>query len=123
VVFEVESALNTDNYRLPPFLIQPYVENAIVHGLLNKTEKGLLKLHFFTLAHETLVCKVEDNGIGREAAAALQQVKPKAQASVSTTLTNQRVVLLNQLGHDIRINIEDPLKNTGTIVTIQLNNV
>lgn len=122
-VFEVESALNTDNYRLPPFLIQPYVENAIVHGLLNKTEKGLLRLHFFTLAHETLVCRVEDDGIGREAAAALQQAKSKTQVSVSTALTAQRVALLNQLGYDIRITVEDTFKNTGTMVTIQLNNV
>lgn len=125
--FEVEinldGALNTDNFRLPPFLIQPFVENAIVHGLLNKVEKGHLKLHFFALSAETLVCKVEDDGIGRAAAQALQLHKAKIQSSVSTTLTQQRVLLLNQLGYYIDIKIEDALKNTGTVVTIQLNNV
>lgn len=123
VEFNLDGALNTDNFRLPPFLIQPFVENAIVHGLLNKVEKGHLKLHFFTLSAETLVCKVEDDGIGRAAAQALQLHKPKTQSSVSTTLTQQRILLLNQLGYHIEIKIEDSLKNTGTIVTIQLNNV
>ena len=119
----LDGVLNTDNFRLPPFLIQPFVENAIVHGLLNKVEKGHLKLHFFTLSTETLICKVEDDGIGRAAAQALQLHKPKIQSSVSTTLTEQRVLLLNQLGYHIEIKIENTLKNTGTIVTIQLNNV
>jgi hypothetical protein len=119
----LDGSLNTDNFRLPPFLIQPFVENAIVHGLLNKVEKGHLKLHFFVLSAETLVCKIEDDGIGRTAAQALQLHKAKIQSSVSTTLTQQRVLLLNQLGYHIDIKIEDALKNTGTVVTIQLNNV
>ncbi|MFN3379105.1 MAG: histidine kinase [Runella zeae] len=121
--FEIEGSLNTDNYRLPPFLIQPYVENAIVHGLLNSTQVGLLKLHFFTLPDETLVCKVEDNGIGRKAAAEFQKFKTQSKSSVSTTLTAQRAKLLNQLGYHIEINVEDAIKTTGTIVTIQINHV
>lgn len=121
--FEIEGSVNTDNYRLPPFLIQPYVENAIVHGLLNSSKLGMLKVNFFTLPDETIVCKVEDNGIGRQAAAELQKIKPQQKNSVSTTLTMQRAHLLNLLGYQIEIHTEDAVKNSGTIVTIRINHV
>lgn len=120
-VLDIKTSLHPANHRLPPFLIQPFVENAIVHGLLHKPDKGTLQIHFWTLADETLVCKVEDNGIGREAAAQLQPDKPHR--SVSTSLTQTRLELLNQLGYQIEIKIEDSPKNAGTIVTIQMGYV
>ncbi len=120
-VLDIKTSLHPANHRLPPFLIQPFVENAIVHGLLHKPDKGTLQIHFWTLADETLVCKVEDNGIGREAAAQLQPDKPHR--SVSTSLTQTRLELLNQLGYHIEIKIEDSPKNAGTIVTIQMGYV
>lgn len=109
------------NLRLPPFLIQPFVENAIVHGLLHKPDKGTLQVLFWTLPDETLVCQVIDDGIGREAAA---QITPQKQhQSVSTNLTQTRTELLNQLGYKIDIAIQDHQKNSGTMVTIQIGYV
>ncbi len=120
-VLELKTSLHPANHRLPPFLIQPFVENAIVHGLLHKSEKGTLQIHFWTLTDETLVCKVEDDGIGREAAAQLQP--DKQHQSVSTSLTQTRMELLNQLGYKIEIIVEDLQKTTGTVVTIQIGYV
>jgi ligand-binding sensor domain-containing protein len=120
---EVESSLNAENHRLPPFLIQPFVENAIIHGLLHKSDKGMLKINFWMLPDETLVCKIEDDGIGREASAMLHLQNGKDYTSVSTSLTEQRKELLNQLGYQIEITIQDQQKNTGTVVTIQIGYV
>ncbi|MFN8357122.1 MAG: histidine kinase [Spirosomataceae bacterium] len=117
----IDTTLNLEHYRLPPFLIQPFVENAIVHGLLNRSEKGQLNIQFWSLPEETLVCKVEDNGIGIAAAQALQLTRIRTNSSVSTTLIQQRVKLLNQLGYQIQIDTQNAQNSSGTVVTIQIN--
>ncbi len=65
---ECEPGIDQDEYKLPTLLIQPFVENAIWHGLLHKEGKRRLHIRFETDTEENLVCTVEDNGIGREAA-------------------------------------------------------
>lgn len=65
---ECEPGIDQDEYKLPTLLIQPFVENAIWHGLLHKEGQRRLHIRFETDAEENLVCTVEDNGIGREAA-------------------------------------------------------
>jgi len=76
-VLDIQSSLNTDDYRLPPFLIQPFVENAIVHGLHHLTTKGTLRVQFLGLPHEVLLCQIEDDGIGREASRRILNLDPK----------------------------------------------
>ncbi|MBK9012777.1 MAG: histidine kinase [Saprospiraceae bacterium] len=65
---ECEPGIDQDEYKLPTLLIQPFVENAIWHGLLHKEGQRRLHIRFETDTEENLVCTVEDNGIGREAA-------------------------------------------------------
>jgi sensor histidine kinase YesM len=76
-VLDIQSSLNTDDYRLPPFLIQPFIENAIVHGLHHLTTKGNLRVQFLGLPHEVLLCQIEDDGIGREASRRILNLDPK----------------------------------------------
>jgi LytS/YehU family sensor histidine kinase len=61
--------LDTDDYQVPPLLIQPFVENAIWHGLMHKEGARRLHIGFDTDADDRLRCTIEDNGIGRNAAA------------------------------------------------------
>jgi len=73
--FSIETmGLDTDEYLVPPFLIQPLAENAIKHGLrhLNNGEKGQLLIQWY-LSNEQLICKITDNGIGRRKAAKIRQ--------------------------------------------------
>ncbi|MPR34335.1 sensor histidine kinase [Salmonirosea aquatica] len=117
-VLDVPATLDTDDYKLPPFLIQPFVENAIKHGLHHRTERGLLRVEFRGKADEVLLCRIEDNGIGRVAARQIQQQMPKDHDSVSTELLKQRITLLNQLGYAIYFEITDLPQ--GTLVEIRV---
>ena len=119
-VLDIQSSLNTDDYRLPPFLIQPFVENAIVHGLHHLTTKGTLRVQFLGLPHEVLLCQIEDDGVGREVSRRLENLDPKEYTSVSTNLSQKRAELLNQMGYAIDIKVEDRLQGSGTVVTIQI---
>ena len=62
---------NIDDIMLPPLLIQPFIENSLLHGLLHKEENKILKISF-TLDPDFLTCVIEDNGIGREKAKAIK---------------------------------------------------
>ncbi len=119
-VLDVQSSLRLEDHRIPPFLIQPFVENAIGHGLKHRPDKGTLRVQFLALADEVLVCQIEDDGIGREASRLMQRRKPKEFKSVSTDLSQQRAALLNQLGYAISIKTEDRVVGTGTLVTVQI---
>lgn len=125
--FEVEKSLDTENLYIPSMLIQPYVENAIKHGLMHK--KGLKKLFIRFFKQENfLVCEVEDNGIGRAKSAEIQKQNPKVYQSKAMSLTADRVDLINSSRTgNLKLNIID-LKNdnnepTGTkvIIHVQLN--
>lgn len=60
--------IDTEEIKVPVMLIQPFVENAIWHGLLHKKGNRYLKIEFMEGPRENVSCIIEDNGIGREAA-------------------------------------------------------
>ncbi len=70
---EVDPEVDVENFEIPILLLQPYVENAIIHGLLPKDGNTSLQIHF-TQEPEHVVCTIRDNGIGR-AKSAEQNVK------------------------------------------------
>ncbi len=63
-----EEVIDPEEIKIPAMLIQPFIENAIWHGLLHKKGDRCLKIHFSEDSEENLLCVIEDNGIGREAA-------------------------------------------------------
>jgi PAS domain S-box-containing protein len=71
-LLNVDPELDIENIEIPSLLIQPYVENAILHGLYRKSEKGTLKIGILQ-QEDTLIIEVEDDGIGREAAIKLRR--------------------------------------------------
>jgi signal transduction histidine kinase len=84
--------------KIPSMIIQPFVENAIKHGLLHKTEgQKIIKISFELVDDETIVCEVTDNGIGRKEAQALQKENKRFGKSFSTGATQKRLELLQQL--------------------------
>jgi len=98
---EVDNALMHGDFRVPPLIAQPFIENAIHHGLLNKKETDR-RLHLkIKLQDEHIIYSVTDNGIGREKAAGfLQQNKPEHQ-SYGIAITRERIHLHNKNGiHD-----------------------
>ena len=115
----VDGKLNTENYRIPPLIIQPFVENAIKHGLLYKKTAGNLEIRFVAIDAETLLCTIEDDGVGRAAAREVQANSLRKYKSRGTGLVEKRKTLLNEMGYDIDIQTDDRLEG-GTVVTIKI---
>jgi len=92
---EVDEVLDQDEVLIPTMLVQPIVENAIEHGIAPKKEKG--KVHVaFKQDKEKLVCIVQDDGIGRAAAAQLEKAKKGNSKSQAMTITLDRLRLLQE---------------------------
>ncbi|MEP7269615.1 MAG: histidine kinase, partial [Saprospiraceae bacterium] len=97
-VIDVPEQINRNDIEIPSMLIQPYVENAIWHGLLPKTEKGELKILFNYHADREgnyLSCTIRDNGIGRAKAKELKGNKIHNQKSMGMKVTEERMHLLS----------------------------
>ena len=121
ITFEVE--LESDsllNRTIPPMLLQPFVENAIKHGILPKEGAGRVTVRFEEDG-DTFVCKIMDDGIGRERSVQNREKSIKAHKSRGLQLIMQRVQLLNELNYNINIDFEDP-ESGGTTVIITIQN-
>lgn len=94
----VDYSLDTDGIFIPPMLIQPFVENAIKHGLLHKINNRTLTISFKASANnEALEIEIDDNGIGREKSALLNAQKNDEHNSFAIKANQTRIDLLNQL--------------------------
>lgn len=92
----LDSKLQHSHIRLPSMLIQPYIENAIKHGLLHKITNRKLVLNFeLNIKEELLVCTIKDNGIGRKAAMRINKNRPDQHKSFAMTANQKRLELLN----------------------------
>jgi hypothetical protein len=99
---------------IPPLLLQPFVENAIWHGLMHKKEKGLVTISF-RVENDILYCTVIDNGVGRSAAANAGSKSSQAHKSMGIQITRERLALINGEFNDDKVvfNIEDMTDKTG----------
>gem|GEM_PF-687280 len=107
--------------EMPSLLIQPYVENAILHGLYNKKEKGTLSIRIRE-NDQALIFEIEDDGIGREAAMKLRNHSFQPHNSMGIRLTEERLKLINA-NHHTAFEIEDLQDKNGpcgTRVRIQV---
>jgi sensor histidine kinase YesM len=88
--------LEIEELAVPPLIIQPYVENAIWHGLMHKEEKGHIHI-YLQQEGQLLVCSIEDDGIGRKRAAALKSKSATKGKSLGMQITAHRLELINSL--------------------------
>lgn len=118
----VDEHLDIESYQIPPMLLQPYIENAIWHGLRYKKEKGYLKIYLEQQDKETLEITISDNGIGRKKSAELKTKNQKKQKSKGMGNIAKRIAILNDMYKNrIAIHISDlNTDGTGTQVTFNL---
>ncbi|MBO9701929.1 MAG: histidine kinase [Sporocytophaga sp.] len=117
---QVDSHLEIDTIELPSLLVQPYLENAIIHGLAKKEEKGMLKVSFKQEDNDMLLVEVEDNGIGRKAAEVQRFLDSTEHKSLGVKLTEERLRIHNGENEktvDI-IDLSDNCIPSGTLVRI-----
>ena len=96
LVFEIDDELDTAEEILPPLMIQPFVENAIVHGLRGSDRPGIIKVGFKWLSENVLECYVEDNGIGRKKASEINAQKATYHKSMALKVAQERLANLNK---------------------------
>ncbi|MCB0736725.1 MAG: histidine kinase [Bacteroidetes bacterium] len=115
---------NASSIEIPAMLIQPYVENSIKHGLLHKKLEKRLWVKFYSDQERILTVVIEDNGIGRENAALIKNMRKTQHKSYATSANQTRLELLNTgRQNSIAIEIEDLFENgnaTGTRVTLRI---
>ncbi|WP_245967212.1 histidine kinase [Ulvibacterium marinum] len=117
----VSDHLDIESYQIPPMLLQPYIENAIWHGLRYKKEKGYLKIHLEQQDKETLEITIADNGIGRKKSAELKTKNQKKQKSKGMGNIAKRIAILNDMYKNrIAIHISD-LNTDGTGTQVSFN--
>lgn len=96
---EMEPSLQPDTVEIPSMLIQPYVENAIWHGLLHKETVGRLLIRFGKNEKGHLLVTVEDDGVGRKKAMELRSKQVLKKKSYGMQITEDRIALINRLNH------------------------
>jgi hypothetical protein len=92
----VSEGLNLDHVRIPPMLLQPYVENAIWHGLMHKKEPGHLQLSF-TKEGPMVACTIEDDGVGRDSATQMKSLSAVRYKSMGMGITQDRIEIMNKM--------------------------
>lgn len=119
---KADEALLNGHYRIPPLIVQPYVENAIQHGLRHRYDnEGLLRITA-QLQGQQLLFTIEDNGIGRKKSSELNAFNNSGHNSYGMRLSKQRVQLFNAApGHVTITDLYDAAGNAmGTKVEIGL---
>jgi ligand-binding sensor domain-containing protein/two-component sensor histidine kinase len=117
----IDPSIDIEKQTIPPMLIQPFVENSIRHGLLQKTGKGTLKISIHSIAHDTLEIVVADDGIGIQKASALMKESRLLFTSRGKELTLNRIKLLNEMGYHIRLKTASTDEKTTVTLTIRTN--
>jgi sensor histidine kinase YesM len=94
---DVDTGLDTDLIEIPPLLLQPYVENAIWHGLMHKPEGGLVQVKVEPIQEDCLRITITDDGIGRTRATELKSLSATRHKSFGMKVTGERISLINRL--------------------------
>lgn len=119
----VDESIDVDEFQIPPMLLQPYIENAVWHGLRYKTEKGHLNIDIRPKSKDEIAIIITDDGIGRERSKALKTANQKKQNSKGMNNIKKRVAILNEMYKDkVDVTIDDfqDLNDSGTKVVVTL---
>jgi ligand-binding sensor domain-containing protein len=122
--FSIDHRINKESTDIPTMLLQPYIENAVIHGLLNKKSQGHLEITLENKEH-VLMCTIEDNGIGRQASGIINDSKSMHHESLGMKVTEERIKMIRKSSNtNVEVEILD-LKDTfgnpsGTKVIIKI---
>ena len=121
----IDENVKVDDFQIPPMLLQPYIENAVWHGLRYKKEKGHLSINITQPKVDELEIFIVDDGIGREKSRAMKTEHQKKHSSKGLGNINKRVAILNKMYRDkVDVCIDDLQNNeeSGTKVVVNLKN-
>tara|TARA_R110002049_G_scaffold293731_2_gene478966 strand:- start:11938 stop:14106 length:2169 start_codon:yes stop_codon:yes gene_type:complete len=119
----IDESMRIQDFKIPPMLLQPYIENAVWHGLRYKKTKGFLDIDFSQSTADEITITITDNGIGREKSKALKTENQQKQNSKGMGNIKKRVSILNAMYKDkVDVFIDDFQKedDKGTKVVVTL---
>ena len=121
----VDPDLDAKNIEIAPLVIQPFVENAIIHGLVPKKGDCFLKIEISKIDNEKLLCVIEDNGVGRRYSEKLKEMTGGGHKSYGMSITRRRLEMLSKISNDdFSVDVvdlyDDNNKPEGTMVSIVL---
>ncbi len=119
---EVGQEIDPDNVLIPAILLQPFAENAIIHGFKKLDRVGNLDIKF-SAENDTLICEITDNGIGRSEAKKQKAQIDQQHKSAALVVTQERLNILNKNGSQKGFEIVDIMKNDvafGTTVILRM---
>lgn len=122
--FSITKADNIeDDIALPPLLIQPFVENAIIHGLIPKKEGNLKVMIDFSLTENNLICTITDNGIGINVSKKRKKNSVQVHKSLAIEIIKKRLEMMDNAKQKTFFSIEEQEKDgitSGTKVLLEL---
>lgn len=111
---EVDSNIDANNVEIAPLIIQPFVENAIIHGLVPKKGDCFLSIRVSKISEDKLLCVVEDNGVGRKFSEKMKQDKGGIHRSYGMSITRRRLETLTKISNeDFSVEIVDLYDDNG----------
>ena len=118
---ETDPEIDTTFLLIPGMLIQPHVENAIWHGLMHRREGGHIRVRLTQPAESLLRVEIEDDGIGRAAAAELESKSALTKKSLGQKITAERLRATGKLAHTETIDLTTANGNAaGTKVVMEI---
>ncbi|WP_353779751.1 histidine kinase [Winogradskyella sp. 3972H.M.0a.05] len=119
----VDESIEVEAFQIPPMLLQPYIENAVWHGLRYKKDKGELLIDINQHKDDELTITISDDGIGRKRSEEMKTMNQKKQNSKGMGNIKKRVAILNEMYKDrVDVSIEDfqDEEDVGTKVIVTL---
>ncbi|HEV7621564.1 MAG TPA: histidine kinase, partial [Flavisolibacter sp.] len=123
-VLKADDEIINGDYKVPPFLVQPFIENAIHHGLMNKSGMDKKLSVEITLKNESINYIIKDNGIGREKALKIKNLNKPEHISYGIDISTERVQMFNKNGNGKGVVITDLITEgtpSGTVVEVSIN--
>ncbi len=116
----VDESINSEVVEIPPMLIQPYIENAVWHGLRYRESKGFLSV-FIGQEADAIVIRISDNGIGRRRSAELKTENQQKHQSTGLKNIRERLDIINSVYRSrCSVEISDLPDDGGTVVTLHV---
>jgi len=110
----VDQNIDVEEIDLAPMILQPFVENAVIHGISHLQKDGVIQISFF-LQKDILTCEIQDNGVGRKKAAELRQTLKPGHQSISMEVTKQRLEAMKGNKKYKALEISDILGKSGSL--------
>ena len=119
---DVDSEIDAQNIEIAPLIVQPFVENAIIHGLVPKKNNSFLSIRFSKISEKKILCVVEDNGVGRKYSEKMKQERGASHKSYGMSITRKRLETLMKISNDdFSVEIVDLYDDNGNPTGTRVN--